>query len=278
MSLRSQIARRLPAPLKQKIRAWVCGTTAAPQEPDQEHPHPRACLRQGAQEGQPLTLCVVPGDIISDSLLISGVWEPELTQALLEDAARGGLMVEVGANLGYFSLLWAAAHPDNRVQAFEPAPRNLQLFWQSIRDNQLQDRISVFPVAAGPRLEVADFDSGPDAQTGWGGVVNNAATATSPSRVIVAPLDTLLAQVPFVDVLKIDVEGFDTQVLEGCHTLLAERRIGKIYFEQNHPRMQALDIDPGQAQALLTRQGYRTERLTGGGTDVEEWVAEPIAG
>jgi FkbM family methyltransferase len=218
-------------------------------------------------------LSVIPGDIISDSLIANGVWELELTQAMMKDAGRGGLLVEVGANLGYFAVLWAAADPANHVIAFEPAPRNLDLFRHSIDVNKLRNRIEIYPVAAGPALRRAHFDLGPEAQTGWGGVLYDPNLAIAPASVIVVPLDPLLSEAGPIRVLKIDVEGYDTEVLAGCRWLLAEKRIETIYYEQNRPRMDAIGIDPQRAVALLAEVGYKASLFSGGGTDVEEWIA-----
>lgn len=263
--------RRLPARLRSMLSPWLLSAntpvTALIGPPENE---PMVTLAHAPR----LQLLVVPGDLVSNALLTSGVWEPELSAALLADATRGGLLVEVGANLGYFSLLWAEAAPDNRVIAFEPAPRNLGLMRRSIALNNLGDRIRLLPVGAGPSLALMSFDLGPPEQTGWGGVVRDPAHAVQPADIVTVPLDALLANVPRVEVLKIDVEGFDTEVLDGCQTLLRERRIGRVYYEQNHPRMAAIGVARGRAAAILAASGYRTWRMGDAG-EVEEWVAEP---
>lgn len=91
------------------------------------------------------------------------------------------------------------------------------------------------------------------------------------------PLDQILADIPRIDVLKIDVEGFDTLVLEGCRRLLTEKRVSTIYYEQNHPRMAALGLDAGRAQDFLNEVGYQTQVLDEASSEVVEWVARPRA-
>ena len=273
MSVRALIAAMLPAWLKSRIHAWICAPTAPPSLVEAAPSDGRAIVP--LRVGRDLAMFVVPGDIISDSLLATGVWEPELTRSLLAEATKGGLLVEVGANLGYFSLLWANANAENRVIAFEPAPRNIALFQASIDRNGLGRRITLLPVAAGSQLMLSPFDLGPEVQTGWGGVVLDSATAVSPTQVVVVPLDELLADSPHIDVLKIDVEGFDTLVLEGCRRLLVEKRISTIFYEQNHPRMAALGIDSERAQRFLSDVGYESRLLDASCAEVVEWVATP---
>ena len=77
-----------------------------------------------------------------------------------------------------------------------------------------------------------------------------------------------------IEVLKIDVEGADTWVLEGCERLLRDKRIKRIFFEQNIGRMEQLGIQAGVAQTFLRDLGYSCEPLDG---DEGEWVASPIA-
>ena len=273
MSFPALVAKVLPPSLKSLIRSWVHPLPPAPPPPlpDGSPVLFTAPLRHAHGH----SIFVLPGDIISDSLLATGVWEVELTQRLIEDARKGGLMVEVGANLGYFSLLWALLNPTNRVIALEPSPRNLGLFQRSIAASGLAPRIDLLPIAAGNAVGIAAFDLGPDAQTGWGGIVLDSTRATQPTRVVVAPLDALLLNEGHIAVLKIDVEGADTLVLEGCRQLLSEKRIGSIYYEQNHPRMAALGVLPEQAQSLLEEYGYHCRPLTSTDAEVVEWEARP---
>jgi hypothetical protein len=75
---------------------------------------------------------LIPGDIISDCIAFTGIWELPLSRDLIRIAQRGGVMVDVGANLGYFSLLWAAAATDNRCFSFEASPRNDEILRRNV--------------------------------------------------------------------------------------------------------------------------------------------------
>jgi FkbM family methyltransferase len=225
-----------------------------------------------------LRLHVELGDWISDDLCRDGVWEPLLTRHLLDHAKRGGVLVDVGANLGYFSLLWAVAAPGNRVYAFEASPRIFPKLVRNVRLNRLEGRIRPFEVALSDREGLSAFDPGPGEQTGWGGLLDASAAGTL--EVVTSRLDTLFAHLPRVDVLKIDVEGADTRVLRGAERLLRERRIGAVYFEQITDRMASLGIAPGDAADLLSSCGYAVSRLRdpkyeGGDGRVTEWQALP---
>src|SRR2546427_7895311 len=86
---------------------------------------------------------LIPGDVISDSIAFTGIYEPATSRRVALIARRGGIMVDVGANLGYFSLLWAAAAPNNRVIAFEAAPRNVQMLRRNVHRNGMDSQVQI---------------------------------------------------------------------------------------------------------------------------------------
>jgi FkbM family methyltransferase len=171
-------------------------------------------------------------------------------------------MVDVGANYGYFSLLWAAQKPGNRVIAFEASPRNQQALQLNVERNGFTGAIALRSEAAGKEPGELKFHLGPEEQTGWGGLVQGN-TNGDEVTVPVVRLDEDLKDVPYIDVLKIDTEGADTWVLEGATGLLEQKRIGRIFFEENTNRMAALGIKKGLAVDVLSKHGYSVEALDG---------------
>jgi FkbM family methyltransferase len=216
---------------------------------------------------------LVPGCLISEVIRSTGTWETDITHELCDLALDGGCLVEVGANIGYFALLWASAREDNRVFAFEPSLRNFDLLRHNILRNGLVRQIHPFSVAVSNSTCLGSFMEGPPEQTG-NGTLTLSPTPSDPP-VVVVPLDLLFPEAN-IDVLKIDVEGADTWVLFGCERLLRERRIHVIFYEQNKPRMQALGIDEDAASQFLNQMGYHTNLFTEYSADTTEWKAVPL--
>ena len=238
--------------------------------------HPRHDAWRHLFAAAPLALCpqvsmfdLIPGDVISGNVAFHGFYEWELSRRIAAHAAKGGLLVDVGANMGYFSLLWAGLSGTGKVVAYEAAPRNIRLFENNVERNHLRDRITLIPKAAGDRHGTVTFDAGPADQTGWGGI-----SAGGSATAITVPLVRLDEQLPDakIDVLKIDVEGADTWVLFGCEALLKRRAIQTIFFEQQPSRMKLLGIEPGDAQRFLAGLGYECQPL---GAEEGEWTASP---
>jgi FkbM family methyltransferase len=216
-----------------------------------------------------------PGCYISDSLALTGLYERATTQRVLELAARGGVMVDVGANIGYFSLLWANARPENRVFAFEASPRTLPLLRKNVEHNRLGARIDVNAVAVGRESGKLAFDLGPEDQTGWGGVTLDQGRENVTVEVV--RLDDRLDPLQKIDLLKIDIEGADTWALMGCERLLRNGRVREIWFEANLPRMRLLGIEQDAAAKFLASVNYSVSSVGPPSGDLTEWRAVPRA-
>ena len=90
--------------------------------------------------------------VISERLRREGVWEPYETQLVLNLLEPGGVFVDVGANLGYFSILAAACVGEQgRVYAFEPDPDNFALLQANSETNGFGQRICAVNAALAER-------------------------------------------------------------------------------------------------------------------------------
>lgn len=219
-----------------------------------------------------VTMRLVPGDVISDAIAYTGIYELPLTRRVMRVASAGGTMIEVGANLGYFALLWAAGRAGNRCVAFEPSPRNLPLLEENVRRNGFESVIRIMPQAAGAASATMSFDLGPDDQTGWGGLTSNGRSGVTVS---VVRVDEVVDHTESIALLKVDAEGADTWVLKGCERLLRTRAIREVWYEQNKPRMAALGIPPDAAQRYLRSLGYLPSADSDPDLPVVGWRAVP---
>lgn len=218
-----------------------------------------------AQNGK---LKLEPRDVGHQVIAFCGFYELELTRKIVQLAKQGGLFVDVGANYGYFSCLWAASNPENRVIAFEASPRNAVPLRENIAKNHLEAQVDIYDIALGKEVGNLPFSFMSDEQTGWGGLSLKEEMNTI--NIPVVTLDQFWAGLAdqTIDVLKIDTEGADTWVLEGASQLLKEKRIKHIFFEENGVRMSTLGILSETAKKLLVSCGYKLRPIEEG-----EWYA-----
>lgn len=216
---------------------------------------------------------LIPGDLISDSIAMTGVHEPAFTKHLLKRAKAGGVLIDVGANLGYFTLLWLAANPENRCIAFEASPRNIEILRRNVNQNGFENRVQIIACGAGQAAGRMHFDLGPVDQTGWGGFSRESTGV----EVDVVRVDEIVAADEPVALLKVDIEGADAWALMGCEKLLKMKIINEIWFEQNKPRMNALGLDENAAQEYLRSVGYSATAMSDASAELVDWIAVPDA-
>jgi hypothetical protein len=111
-------------------------------------------------QGARLKLC--PTDQGHAKIALTSVYEPELSRQISSLARIGGLLVDVGANYGYYSVLWTYGHLSNRVIAFEASPRNIIPLKHNIASNGLLDRVEIFQKALGRDRGSMRFLLGPE--------------------------------------------------------------------------------------------------------------------
>ena len=213
-----------------------------------------------------------PKDVGHQVIAFCGFYELELTRKIVALAKEGGVFVDVGANYGYFSCLWAATNPENRVIAFEASPRNMSALRNNITNNNLQSCVDIYDIALGKEVGNLPFSFMSEEQTGWGGL--SLKDEINTINVPVVTLDQFWTETSYstIDVLKIDTEGADTWVLQGAYQLLKEKRIKHIFFEENKVRMSALGILSETAKDLLLSCGYQVKAISKG-----EWYATLMA-
>lgn len=211
-------------------------------------------------------------DVSHIPIIYHGFYEKQVTQTVLKLARKGGLLVDVGANYGYFSCIWAAQNTQNRVHAFEASSLNMLPLKNNIEKNKLTEQIILLLCALGKEMgEMGFCHEREKQQTGWGGFTLD---KTREAELLeVKTLDDYASEndIDFIDLLKIDTEGADTWVLLGAEQLIKEKRIKHIFFEHNIPRMSLLKIDPEAAGNFLKENDYEVQTISD-----TEYYAYPI--
>jgi hypothetical protein len=104
---------------------------------------------------------LLPTDEAHGCMATARFYQLPLTRTIARLGKEGGLVVDVGANYGYFSQFWAAQKPGNRVIAFEAPPRNQPPLRVNIQRNGLTDVINLRAEAAGKEAGSLSFHLGP---------------------------------------------------------------------------------------------------------------------
>lgn len=162
--------------------------------------------------------------VIGGELKRKGEYERFVTWALLKLLQSGQTFVDVGANVGYFSLLAATrVGPTGRVLAVEPMPENWALLEKSIALNGFGNIIELHKVAAGDTTRRVRMTLGDRANSGSFSFVSGRQPSKDIFEVECRRLDDLLTG-RRVDIIKMDIEGAEGLALKGMRQTLGASR------------------------------------------------------
>lgn len=197
-------------------------------------------------------------------------FEPDET-AFVERTLRPGMsFVDVGANIGWFSLIAARlVGPTGHVVAIEPRPDSIERLAMSAGENGFANiRTLRMALAAQPgRSKVGAHLAG--ANTGGTWLITTAELARTMAvdhqlfEVAVGRLDDI--DLPACDLLKIDVEGAEHLVLQGGRETLARHRPAILSEINPEPLRQVSGVSMADYLDLLAAMNYRPHRLGAGG-------------
>jgi FkbM family methyltransferase len=207
--------------------------------------------------------------LLAPSLLLHGLWEPEVTDWLTSTLKPGDVFVDIGANVGYFSLLAAKlVGTQGGVVAVEAHPRMAEL----LRRNIIANRVGAvsWHRAAWSHPELLTFhmrvNFAANSSTGSLDPASLADLGDSEELTEVqgVPVDDLLDQMHRVDVIKIDVEGAETRVMRGLTRTIATNPEVTVMFEWSPGQMKMLDDDPQELIDVFTNAGFRFRLIEDG--------------
>lgn len=161
------------------------------------------------------TICGDIGDYIQSRLFSFGVWEPNLTRFVQSKIKHDTRAIDIGAHVGYFSLLMAKLAPDGYVTAIEASPTTFAQLLTHLSTNKRWNVVPVNKAVATARGEVRLYNS----KWGAGNTGNNSLIEPqTPTPYTSVPADCLMNIIAkrskSVSFIKIDIEGAERPVLE----------------------------------------------------------------
>jgi len=213
-------------------------------------------VRGGAGYGLRLSTDHLPLDHVQGYGLVRGVLEPEVQEALRRHVGPGAVVFDIGANIGFFSLLSASlAGAAGRVEAFEPVPSSAAAVQANASLNHLSN-IHVHSVAVAEHPGAAQLCVPVEPSWAHLEVHGRHPSADFELSVPVISIDTEIAEgrLPVPDVVKIDVEGQEVAVLRGMRQTLA-----------THEPVIICELHESNADvlALVGELGYAVSNLQG---------------
>lgn len=164
---------------------------------------------------------------VSLQLILTKIWEPFETQVFLRTVKKGDVVLDVGAHIGYYTLLAAQkVGVRGKVYAFEPDPRNFALLSKNVQANGYTNVVlinkAVSDIRRKGRLLVNAVNSGDNR-------VVTSAKSLSTIPIEMVRLDDFVPAKQVVNVIKMDIQGHEEHAVKGATRII-----------QNNPKLKIL--------------------------------------
>ena len=198
--------------------------------------------------------------IVSREIAIHGEYEPTETAHVLRLVGSGDTVVDVGAHIGYFTLLLSSAvGPDGRVISLEPDPENYSFLRRTVAELPDQN-VELHHVAAWKRDEDLPWHRSEE-NTGDHsllGSTDRSTTATVEAR----SLDSLIPSGTAIDFMKVDVQGVEGAVLDGMERIMRESPPRVLLLEFMPSELITAGYDPEELFGRLLQTGYTIRMIS----------------
>jgi len=162
-----------------------------------------------------------------------GAYEENYFTTLLSFRQPDLAFLDIGANLGYYSLRFSNYFRKNKIHAFEPNPRMRALFSKSAFLNGYSETITIHPYAVSDKDGVL-FLSVPEDHAG-GASLSASGDEANAETVDVKNLDEYLGSNFVCGLVKLDVEGHELHALRGMQSILERSKRCALIFEKLSP-------------------------------------------
>jgi FkbM family methyltransferase len=203
---------------------------------------------------------------------LSSSYEPDVWNWLKQRTVSGSIILDVGAQVGLYSML-AARHigADGRVFAFEPSPDTVALLRRHLTNNAMTDRVEIVQAAVGPEEgEVTFYMAGTHP-------CNTLAPTTvdpvklTPVKVKAITVDGFCRQRQLKPtILKIDVEGWELQVLRGATEVVQDPAL-TICVEMHPYAWESAGYTAADFTSFVEANGFDIVPLTGQSSPLTEY-------
>ena len=197
-----------------------------------------------------------PGDSLD--LSINGVYGELDTKIIREEIHEGDIVIDVGANIGYYTLIFAQlVGSSGKVFAFEPEPKNFEILKKNIEINNYQNIVAEQKIVSDKsgivKLFIAEH-----------GIVGHRINQEKSSQKFIEVesiiLDNYIKKLNLdnkINFIKIDVEGSEPKVLEGTKEIIQKSNQLKIFTEFNREVVKEYGIEPKEMIDLFYRNGFK---------------------
>ena len=253
--MRSTLERRVIAPLVRKAVKFLPGLRTPKCYSDEATYHYlQHCLKKAKPVTEVLGHKMFLREGYDLGLPIWGIFEPVETELVKKVIKRGNVVLDIGANIGYYTLIAAKVVGETgKVFAFEPYPTTFSILEKNVKVNGYNNVILVQKAISNKtgKLKLHLWDSASHSICDSHG---------SHQSIIIEGIrldDYFENYDGNIDFIKMDIEGAENWAIQGMPSLLAKNKNVKIMTEFNPPKLTRAGVEPEEYLGLLTERGFK---------------------
>ena len=190
---------------------------------------------------------------IDEQIFLSREWSHGLINTLLENVRSDSIVLDVGANIGYMTLHLSQKCLDGHVYSFEPVRSLYEQLQTNVEINNFENNCTLLNIALG-NVDEAGTVLKNTKNMGMSSIVRSEKVSSENENIIIKKLDSIDLNVENIDLIKVDVEGFEYEFLKG-----AEKTI------KNHMPILVIEYSPALLSSdeqhdlveFLYKMGYK---------------------
>lgn len=190
-------------------------------------------------------------------LSINGIYEPFETELVKKEIKKGDVVLDIGANIGYYTLIFAKLVGENgKVFAFEPDPTNFSLLKKNVEINGYGNRVVLVQKAVSNKTEKIKLylceDNKGDHR------IYDSHDGRQSIEIEAIRLDDYFKNYNgTIDFIKMDIQGAEGWAIQGMHNLLKKNKTVKIVTEFWPIGLKGSGIDPDEYFKILIELGFK---------------------
>lgn len=157
--------------------------------------------------------------VVDNVILMEGVLDGSHLQIIKNTLNPTDYFIDIGANIGQYSLFASYCAPQGKVISFEPVKDIFDQFAESIAKNNIKN-ITLYNKASGSTNQISSIYKTQGDAGGSSILDNNDIAKKTIEQIEIVTLDNFLSDIKKVDFIKIDTEGFEYETLIGAKNII----------------------------------------------------------
>ena len=180
-----------------------------------------------------IKLFIDPFNFIGLLLNDQKIYEYKITNYILKNLKKNSIFFDIGCNEGYYSVLASKKNYLGKTYSFEPVKSLIKIIKKNLSLNNIKN-CKIYNFAIGDKNKSSTINLYHELNEGSSSIVSKYRYSNKTQKIIIKSLDNFYKKKRFnfkIDLIKIDVEGYELKILDGMMNLINRRKINKIIVE-----------------------------------------------